>query len=377
MAQVQPERVKTWLNRLEEFLTDEFHYELYRVISETHWGSDIMIGAWTGPMEFFACLENQREFIIANHNKPAHISSHLQSLNFSGTDLSSGVGNKFWADQLPKNRQNILLLHSLRLILENNEKGRVNLNLIVPIIRREIHQCIRLVFFHLKNGPHAKWLNDFIDEITQYQWLPMSDVRQRLANYVVLWLEQQGVERSDIDDSKLGKFWGKLTEYIHYRPGQTEPVEFKYGHLFSDWQKYGFFSTMIYEIDRFGSLVNLESLNHSSRSTTETAIVDQLQASYEKRAKGGTRYQSILAIHYLLKCVKVKDNNTKKADFASFLTGYSENTLRQNWSNIHRKGDEKNTSWENDMRIVREHFEALGLSEVVKLIDSDLTSQKE
>ena len=87
--------------------------------------------------------------------------------------------------------------------------------MIVPIIRREIHQCIRLVFFHLKNGPHAKGLNDFIDEITQYQWLPMSHVRQRLANYAVLWLEQQGVERSEIDDSKLGRFWGKLTEYIH------------------------------------------------------------------------------------------------------------------------------------------------------------------
>lgn len=201
MAQVQPERVKTWLDRLEEFLTDEFHYELYRVISETHWGSDIMIGSWTGPMEFFACLENQREFIIANKNKPAHISSHLQRLNFSGKDLSGGIDPKFSADQLPKNRQNTLLLHSLRLVLENNEKDRVDLNLIAPIIRREIHQCIRLVFFHLKNGPHAKGLNDFIDEITQYHWLPMSDVRQRLANYTVLWLERQGVEHGDIGEA--------------------------------------------------------------------------------------------------------------------------------------------------------------------------------
>ena len=105
--------------------------------------------------------------------------------------------------------------------------------------------------------------------------------------------------------------------------------------------------------------------------------MDELQTSYEKRAKGGTRDQSLLAIHYLLKFVKAKDNNTKKAGFASFLTGYSENTLRQSWSNIHRKGDEKNTSWESDMRIVRGHFEELGLSEVVKLIDSDLKSQNE
>ena len=79
--------------------------------------------------------------------------------------------------------------------------------LIVPIIRREIHQCIRLVFFHLKNGPHANGLQEFIDEISQYQWLPINDVRQRLEKHVVLWLEQEGVEHSDIDDfTKLGKF---------------------------------------------------------------------------------------------------------------------------------------------------------------------------
>jgi len=75
--------------------------------------------------------------------------------------------------------------------------------------------------------------------------------------------------------------------------------------------------------------------------------------------------------------VKVKENNTKKAGFASFLTGYSDNTLRQSWSNIHRKGDEKDPSWESDMRIVRGHFEELGLSEVVKLIDNDLESQSD
>jgi hypothetical protein len=36
MAQTQPEREKTWLEKLEEFLTDEFHYGLHRIITEKH-----------------------------------------------------------------------------------------------------------------------------------------------------------------------------------------------------------------------------------------------------------------------------------------------------------------------------------------------------
>src|SRR5690348_11991702 len=115
MAQTQPEREKTWREKLEEFLTDEFHYGLHRIITETIWGNDVMVGAWTDQLKFFACLTSQHECLIANRSKPQHIRSHLQSLNFSGKDLSGGEHNKFLAEQLPKNRQNIILLHSLRL----------------------------------------------------------------------------------------------------------------------------------------------------------------------------------------------------------------------------------------------------------------------
>ncbi len=92
----------------------------------------------------------------------------------------------------------------------------------------------------------------------------------------------------------------------------------------------------------------------------------------EKRGQGGTHYQSLLAIHYLLKSASAKENNTKKAQFARFLTGFSDETFRQTWSNIHGKKDQNGVNWEADMKTVRAYFEDLGLAAAVHLIDEDL-----
>jgi hypothetical protein len=101
------------------------------------------------------------------------------------------------------------------------------------------------------------------------------------------------------------------------------------------------------------------------------------ESKREKRGRGGTHYQSLLAIHYLLKSANAADNNTKKADFAAFLSGFSKHTLRQTWSDIHRRAEINGTAWENDMKMVRRYFEELGLSDVIKFIDDDLASQSE
>jgi hypothetical protein len=121
---------KTWLDKLEEFLVDEFHFGLERVITETIWASDVKVGVWTDPLQFFECLNSQHEYIVANESRPTSIRSHLQLLNFSGKDISGGEEKRWLADQLPKNRQNILLLHSLRLVLENRDQKNVNLSLV-------------------------------------------------------------------------------------------------------------------------------------------------------------------------------------------------------------------------------------------------------
>jgi hypothetical protein len=370
----QPEQEKTWLEKLEEFLTDEFHYGVHRTITETVWGSEIMVGTWTDQLKFFASLKVQHEYVIANRNKPEHIRGHLQSLNFSGRDLSGGEEKKWLADQLPKNRQNILLLHSLRLILENSDQDKVNLPLILPIIKREIHQCLRLVFSHLANGQHSKCLESFVDYITRYEWLPMTDYHQHLGNTLIGWLEQQGVKRVDIDDfNKLGKFNRTLTKFMHYHPQIDGPVEFDYGHLFSDWQKYAFVGSMVYELDRFVCLINLETLSHSREARHEESFqTSELPLLTEKRTKGGTRYQNLLALHYILQHLSANSPNRKKAKFTSFVTGFSENTLRQQWSNVYSKRNGNSAEWEADMKLVRGYFEDLGCVDIVRTIDAEL-----
>ena len=70
--------------------------------------------------------------------------------------------------------------------------------------------------------------------------------------------------------------------------------------------------------------------------------------------------------------MQVDCSNIQKARFASFLTGFSDNTLRQQWSNIHWKKNENGVVWSEDMRTIREYFEGIGLTKVVADIDSDL-----
>jgi len=94
--------------------------------------------------------------------------------------------------------------------------------------------------------------------------------------------------------------------------------------------------------------------------------------SKEKRAKGGTHYQNLLAMYYMLHYLRADGNATSKAKFASFLTGFSEHTFRQQWSTVHWKKDKDGVAWEDDMKIVRSFFRELGLPEVVKIIDNDL-----
>jgi hypothetical protein len=384
MHKVQ-EREKTWLEKLEEFLTDEFHHGLYEVITKTHW-IDVQTGAWQDPLNFFRCLDSEHEYLITNPTKPLQVESRLRDLNYSGQMTVMGEERRFLESQLLCNRQKILLLHSLRLILENKDQELVNLDLIVPIIRREIHQCIRLVFFYWKSSLQRKELQDFIDDLDQYGWLQINDVHRYLTDYLISWLEQQGVERSDVGDlRKLGRLNRTLNKYISYHPQLDAPVDFRYEHVFTDRQNVGFFSLLFNEIDRLGSLMYLEGLSHIPSLTLNKAKaisqaerpnlgIEATKSKTDKRGKGGTQYQNQLAVHYLLLYTRANTHNTKKAKFSSFLTGYGEEGFRRQWSNIHGKSDESGQIWEKDMKIVRSYFEELGLTEVVKLIDNDLDS---
>lgn len=255
----------TYLEKVESYLVDEFHHGLERIMVETLW-SDVRVGAWTDDLKFFKCLNTEYEYLIANQTKPLQIAMRVQNLNFSGQETVSGVAEEFFRSQLACNRQKILLLHSLRLMIENKDQDRTDLSMLVHAIRREIHQSLRLVFFSLKGNSDSNRVQDFIDRLDQFDWLEMNHVRMLLADYLSSWLERHGVERTQVDDvNKLRSFSLTLTRWFYYHPKKTPgpPVLFEHGHIFRDWQKFGFFSSLHYEIDRLTSLVYLEGLSHS------------------------------------------------------------------------------------------------------------------
>ena len=80
--------------------------------------------------------------------------------------------------------------------------------------------------------------------------------------------------------------------------------------------------------------------------------------------------------YYLFKYQKLSFDNKQKAKVIAFLTGYSANTVEQQFSQIHKKAVVNFAAYEKDMRIVRNHFETLDLVEVIKMIDNDLADQE-
>jgi hypothetical protein len=127
---------------------------------------------------------------------------------------------------------------------------------------------------------------------------------------------------------------------------------------------------------RLQSLINTLEQTVSLQSKPQDES-DKSKKQKERRDRGGTHYQNLLAIDYLLWYAKANGPNTQKAKFASFLTGYGEESFRRQWSNIQQKADESGRIWEMDMGMVRAYFEKLGLSEIVKRIDNDLASISE
>lgn len=257
-------REPTYLERVEGHLIDEFHHGLHRIMVETVW-SDVRVGAWADDLRFFESLESEYRNLLANLNKPLQLEMHLRDVNYSGTELLNGEASVFLSSRMPRNRQTILLLHSLRLMLENRERGG---GLAMPIrsLRREIHQCLRLVFFHFKGTSDPHGMQDFIDDLDRFEWLEMREAQRLLADFAASWLERRGVERAQVADLiGLRKFFLTLTRWHSYHPKQSpgEPPQFEYGDIFRDWQKVGFFSSLHYEIDRFTSLIYLEGLGHT------------------------------------------------------------------------------------------------------------------
>lgn len=168
---------------------------------------------------------------------------------------------------------------------------------------------------------------------------------------------------SDVDE------WAKVKQHLLILPDTSARIKYLL-EVKTEYQQcdqwgldlHGFVRKCELEIEKLGRQQALEVLD----------VTATREGNNDRRSKGGTQYQNLLALHYLLQFLEAENNNTKRGRFASFLTGYSEERFRQQWSKIHRKKDEDGVAWERDMRLVRELFRELGLSGIVNQIDSDL-----
>ena len=143
---------------------------------------------------------------------------------------------------------------------------------------------------------------------------------------------------------------------------------------------------IVYEADTNEGFIQMESASEDSflrKLEREIKKREELIALHQSTRSGDvivekekhtdlTLERAVLAMNYLLRFAKVNCHNTDKAKFISFLTGYSENTIAQKFSTLHKKEDANFTAYEKDMKVIRKYFEKLGLNEIVKMIDNDL-----
>jgi hypothetical protein len=110
-----------------------------------------------------------------------------------------------------------------------------------------------------------------------------------------------------------------------------------------------------------------EFLKTANSITETTATLDKVEKS-----KDFTTARQVLAVHYLLKFANVKNvDKTEIARFIQFLTG-------KNFDNIYKKLQSpfklNDKSLREDLRFVRDYFERLGLFEIVKMINNEISS---
>jgi len=93
------------------------------------------------------------------------------------------------------------------------------------------------------------------------------------------------------------------------------------------------------------------------------------------RNSAHTLARQMIAMHFLLEYAKAKCTNKAKADFIAFLTSKDPEGIRQKLSSLYQTKEDNYPKWEEDMKYVQEHFKALKLSEIVKMIENELNSE--
>lgn len=273
------ETEKTYLEKVEEYLIDEFHLGLLKLSSETIW-SEIRHGKLSNDLDFFDYLHNEFRFVITYGDKPITLKSHLQYLNPSNEPRTMGGIVKILAErEMPVERQRVFLLNAIYLFLKNKLIKGENVKTALSTVREELHQNILTIFYYLE---HTFETGKFIQIRNQLESLvEISDKVSYLINEMAKQLQTYGFEFEEVKDAHNQRLL--FRQYA---------LSNRFSQAFENWQTQRFFNIFHHEIERLICLQYLENLEHSA-----TFVIDESIDNKEYMTPNKSRSKKVFVVH--------------------------------------------------------------------------------
>jgi hypothetical protein len=309
--------------KLEKYLDAPLNQKIYRILS---------IGKQAGlfnPLEFFDQLYDLYSFIKANKSRPFKVEKKLNEISL--TD----------AQKL------FLFSYLAQLLYEDIEKK-------IEAEDEELNHCQLLVETDL-----AKLQHPDKDPIAWIAVLRVSGKTPSGQNKFDFYRVKKLLATLPDNKARIRYLVKIKTEYLQLPLVRGLDELAKYGEGFD------------YHCDlEIAKLEKLVALEQASQPTDEAQI--EAQAELTNRNPEFTTARQVLAIHYLLKYSKVDQaSNADVARFIEFLTG-------KNYKNIYKRVcnplGSRDKELNEDLRFIRDFFEKLGLTEIVKMINNEINS---
>lgn len=394
---------------LDNYLQDEFYYDIVQELAteKDEWYFELF-----KPLEFLRLFHTQVLFIKENKNRLSRIAENLESSDLSGDEfyylfdklldyfsefrkkdkqlniccreierLKENLDDDSEADDLPeekeltdyvKNGFDVAIVEDIEnnpdligfieplefIQLLEETKGFIHQNEKNPLaIKKRLKQEFpnRLYFLKCLEGRLQRYINGY--DIGGSQDIALHQIFMDVGGYG--WrLLQQAVEIIHDERVVSGDFEA-VKERADEISNKADKITFL-EKIKTDCKQDDFKEKCDAEIERLKQQIQIET---SLKETTNDI----------KKHKDLTLDRAALFFNYLFTYAKANCHNTEKSKVISFLTSYSEKTIRQKLSNPHSKDNEKSfLTYKTDLEIVRKCFESLGLSEIVSQINRDL-----
>lgn len=255
------ESSKTWLEKADEKLVDEFHYGLLEIAINSLWNTDI--GSWVDILLFFDYFESQIEIISNLRKQPLHLRSYLQMLNPSDLPrVMAGTSKRLAQSNLPINRRKVFLFNALSIKFENLLKFDSSLQLVVKILKELLCEEIFISIRFLGDGIGDSRLHLLANQVRQF--VSLKKQATIIINFLTEIIESSGIK--DVSDDRDTLLF--MREQLEIRCKGIDENKNRVLSAFGDNHQLKELCLLTYyEFFRINSLANLEGLQHLDLST--------------------------------------------------------------------------------------------------------------